>query len=158
MIARLVRHGIRFVPYGLRDFVRKIPLIAGLQRFLIRQLASEGEFDHTIDAGPARGLNLKISLPRDKEMWKGTYELRFVGEIVRNIKPGDVCFDIGGWSGYVAACMALAGASRVSIFEPMPDNLARIESLMRMNPNLSLDVHPYALGAMSGPAELTYLT
>ena len=118
---------IYFVPNCLRTKIKDVPILAALQRALIKFLAPKNQFVHQVDAGPAKGLKLLIRLPNDKNMWKGTYENEFCKRLHENVVQGDVCYDIGAFRGYTAGVLALAGASSVLAFEPMPENQQTIK-------------------------------
>ena len=94
-----------------------MPMLAGLQRWIVNFFLKDQEFTHTVDAGPAKGVNFPIKLPDDKGIWTGTYEQKFTQKIASLINEGDVCCDVGGWHGFVGAVMAVQGASEVHIFD-----------------------------------------
>jgi len=141
---------IFIIPVATRNVIRHIPGVAWAQRAFIRMLAPKQEFTHRIDAGPARGLNLLIRLPEDKAMWKGTYEAEFCKRLKAAVQPGDVCYDIGAFRGYMAGVFALAGASKVYAFEPMPKNQCTILKVVAMNPRLPLVLVPKAVADRVG--------
>ena len=97
-----------------------MPMLAGLQRWIVNFFLKDLEFTHTVDAGPAKGVNFPIKLPDDKGIWTGTYEQKFTQKIASLINEGDVCCDVGGWHGFVGAVMAVQGASAVHIFAHLP--------------------------------------
>ena len=134
----------------MRNQIRHVPGLAWAQRAFINLLAPKGEFAHRIDAGPARGLHFLIRLPQDKAMWKGTYELEFCERLKAAVRPGDVCYDIGAFRGYTAGVFALAGASKVYAFEPMPENQATIRKVVAMNPALPLELVAKAVADREG--------
>jgi FkbM family methyltransferase len=148
-----LRKSVALVPWRWRRAIKRIPLVAPLQRRLIEWMLEGREFIHTVDAGPARGLKCPIILPEDKGVWTGTYELEFSTAMSEAVRPGDVCLAIGGWRGFYAGVMALAGAKRVFIFEPLPANCTQIRKLIDLNPQLPLTLFEAAVGETSGPAE-----
>uniref|UniRef100_A0A7C2JYQ1 FkbM family methyltransferase n=1 Tax=Schlesneria paludicola TaxID=360056 RepID=A0A7C2JYQ1_9PLAN len=149
-----VSHSIRLVPWEVRASIKRIPLLAWCQRALLKHLLTDHEFVHRIDAGPAAGLLFPIVLPQDKGIWTGTYELSFVQAIAAAVDPGSICFDIGGWRGYVAGVMARAGASKVVIFEPLPANIERIRRMIELNAALAqFEVAECAVGDREGTAQ-----
>jgi hypothetical protein len=99
---------VNLLPAASRGWITRIPLLAACQRTLVRKYLKGHTFVHTINAGPANGLTMEITLPQHKAFWTGTFEPQFVGAIARMIRPDDVCYDIGGHRGYVAGVMALA--------------------------------------------------
>src|SRR5438874_12869499 len=131
-----LKKSVALVPWRLRGAIKSIPLVAPLQRWLLERLLEGHEFVHTVDAGPARGLNFPIKLPEDKGAWTGTYELEFSTALSQAVQPGDVCVDVGGWRGFYGGVMGLAGADRVLIFEPLPANCAQVQKLIELNPKL----------------------
>lgn len=131
---------IWIIPSSLRNVIRYIPILRNIQRFILKNISPKAEFMHQIDWGPAKGLNLLISLPHDKEMWKGTYEEGFCWRLGKAIQNGDICYDIGAFRGYTAGVMALAGADQVLSFEPMPKNQQKILQLIENNPKLPIQL------------------
>ena len=117
---------------------------------IISRFISDLPFVHKINAGPATGLQFEVMLPRDKAIWKGTYEHEFASDIARSITRGDVCYDVGGYRGYISGVMALAGATKVVVFEPLPANLHAIKRLQNLNPQFGIELLPFALGNVRG--------
>jgi hypothetical protein len=134
MISTLLQKAVSVVPWRMRGAIKHIPLVAPFQRWLVANFLSREEFVHRVDAGPARGLLYSVRLPQDKGVWTGTYETGFASAGASAVSPGDVCFDIGGWHGFYSGVMALAGATKVVVFEPLPANCARIRRLIDLNP------------------------
>lgn len=110
------------------------------------------EFNIQIKGGPAKGLVFPVKMPQDKQMWIGTWELDFAIALQEAIKPGFVCYDIGGYKGYYSGVMALHGASQVFVFEPMPQNAEKIRQLITQNPNLPIFLKEYAVSENEGKA------
>lgn len=146
--------GVNYIPYSLRPWIKNVPGIASLQRWLVARFLSDQSFVHTINGGPAAGLRFEVTLPLDKPVWAGVYEAEFTTTIVEHVKPGDICYDIGGYRGYISGAMALAGALRVFVFEPLPANQRALRRLCDLNPQLPIDVITVALGNIDGPALL----
>lgn len=152
MLRQLLQRSVNLVPWGLRSRIKDIPGLAHFQRWLVRRLIGAGEFEHTINAGPGAGLRVRISLPREKGLWTGTYENYFVGAIAAAVPRGGVCYDIGGFRGFVSGVLALQGAGRVVCFEPLPGNVEVIRGLMALNPTLPIELRCEAVGAADGEA------
>ena len=142
----ILRDSVNWLPHGVRHRIRHIPGIAALQRWLVNRVLSGEPFVHIINAGPAAGLRFEVTLPLDKAIWAGTYESDFAGAISRGVKRGDVCYDIGGYRGYMSGVMALAGAAKVLVFEPLPSNQHALRRLCDLNPRLTIDLKPVAVG------------
>ena len=132
-------------------------MIAHLQRWLLARFVGEAPFLHEINAGPGKGLRVMVALPADKGLWTGTYESHFVGAVAAAVRPNSVCFDIGGFHGFVSGVMALAGARRVVCFEPLPANLEVIHQLTQLNHPLPIEVRDHALGAADGQVTFTVM-
>jgi FkbM family methyltransferase len=96
-------------------------------------------------------------MPRDKLIWTGTWEKDLAEAVSATVRPGDVCLDVGSYRGFFAAVMAVAGASRVLCFEPLPANVSSLKELSELNPLLPLSVHGIALGATDGDAEFAIM-
>jgi FkbM family methyltransferase len=146
MVSKILHRTINIVPWRLRSVIRHVPLIAPFQRYLLSRLSPEEEFLHTIDAGPAKGLRYPVVLPQDKAIWIGNYEETFATAVKNRVRPGTICFDVGGYHGFFAGLMGLAGASTVITFEPFPPNRDYIQRVIRCNRELPIEVMPYALG------------
>ena len=146
--------GVNYIPYPLRPWIKNLPGIAGLQRWLVARFLSDQPFVHTINVGPAAGLRFEVTLPLDKPVWAGVFEPEFTSAIAEHVKPGDICYDIGGYRGYISGVMALAGAFRVFVFEPLPANQRAVRRLCELNPLLPIDLITLALGNIDGPAVL----
>ncbi|MDF1722295.1 MAG: FkbM family methyltransferase [Minwuia sp.] len=151
-LKRMLISSVNLLPWGIRDNIRKIPVVAGLQRWLVRNAMSGETFEHRINAGPASGLKMLLTLPEDKAYWTGTCELDVTTCLVGEMQKGAVCYDIGSHRGFIAGVMAINGASEVFCFEPNPDNIESIGQLTRLNPDLTLTVKQMAVGAEDGNA------
>ena len=57
----------------------------------------------------------------------------------------------------MAGVMALAGPTKVIMFEPLPVNQIALKRLCELNPNLPLEVMPFAIGNSDDAAQLTIL-
>src|SRR5579862_1597786 len=110
---KLLRASVNILPRAVRTWIKYMPGIAALQRWLVRKIISGEPFVHTLNGGPAAGLRFEVTLPLDKAIWAGTYEIEFAAAIALEVRNGSVCYDVGGYRGYMAGTMALAGASKV---------------------------------------------
>lgn len=151
-LKRVLISSVNLLPWGVRDNIRKIPLVAGLQRWLVRNAMSGETFEHTINAGPASGLRMRLRLPEDKLLWTGTWEQQITSCLANEVTPGAICYDIGSHRGFMAGVMAINGPAEVICFEPNPENVASIEELTALNPNLKLMIKQMAVGAQDGNA------
>jgi FkbM family methyltransferase len=158
MIKRLLRASVNLVPSAARGWIRHLPIVAATQRFVVNRFLSGESFVHLINSGPARGLRFEITLPQDKGFWTGTFEAEFAEAVARAVNRGDICYDIGGHRGYMTGVMALAGAKRVIIFEPLPANVAALEQLARLNPGLEFKIEAAAVGRSDGVARFKVMS
>ena len=141
-----LENSVNLLPWSIRNWIKHIPVVARIQRWVFARFLANRHFIHTINAGPAKGLKYPVSLPEDKAIWAGTYETKFANALVEAIQPGDVCYDIGGYRGFFSGVFALNGAKQVVIFEPLPDNVAQIQSLIKLNPELPFHLESIAVG------------
>jgi len=148
----LLRRSVNLLPARSRRWIRHIPLVALAQRWLVNNVISGEAFVHTINAGPARGLRFEVTLPEDKAIWAGIFEPEFSNALHDAVRIGDVCYDIGGYRGYMSGVFALAGASRVIVFEPLPANIVHLQRLRELNPALPLQIEELAVGKTDGQA------
>jgi FkbM family methyltransferase len=149
---------VEYLPISIKSTIKGIPVIKPLQAFLFNQFLKNEKFDAIISSGPAKGLNFPVTLPQDKLMWLGTWELDFAQTLKSFIKNGFVCYDIGGYKGYYAGIMALSGAKNVFIFEPMPSNADSIKQLIALNPILPIELHQIAISDTSGESEFKFMS
>jgi FkbM family methyltransferase len=151
-ISGLIQSALDIIPFKVRNQVKNIPGVKQFQAFVMEKYMNGKEITSVISGGPAKGLVFPVKLPQDKQMWIGTWELDFANALQENIKPGWVCFDIGGYKGYYAGVMALKGASDVIVFEPMPDNARKINKLIELNPSLPMRLQQVAVSDSTGEA------
>jgi FkbM family methyltransferase len=146
----LLRRSVNLLPIRSRGWIRHIPLLGFAQRWLVNNVISGEAFVHTINAGPARRLRFEVTLPEDKAIWAGMFEPEFSNALHNAVRIGDVCYDIGGYRGYMSGVFALAGASKVIVFEPLPANVAQLKRLRELNPALPLQIEELAVGKTDG--------
>lgn len=146
----ILQKSVNLIPVRARHWIKHLPGIAAGQRWLVKHLLSGKPFVHVINGGPAAGLHFEVTLPDDKAIWAGTFEPDFSCALRDAVRAGDVCYDIGGYRGYMSGVLALAGASRVITFEPLPDNISRLRRLRELNSNLPLQIEEIAIGRTDG--------
>lgn len=143
---KIVSTALSLIPFEARGKIKSIPGIAQLQRAIVTRALDGRAFDHKVDAGPAKGITFHITMPEDKGIWTGTYEIDFATRLAASITPGSVAYDIGSWHGFFAGVMAAQGASHVHVFEPLPANAERLRHLVALNPTKSIWLHETAVG------------
>jgi FkbM family methyltransferase len=149
----LIARSVDLIPWKMRAQIRKVPVVAYCQRWLLDRLMKGQEFDHVISAGPAKGLKFPVRLPDDKLFWTGTWEQSVTMAIAAVVRPGMICCDIGAHRGFVAGVMACAGGRPVYCIEPNPANIKRVMLLQRLNPQFDFRVIEAAIGARDEKAE-----
>lgn len=156
-MANVIERSINLIPWRARHWIKHIPLIAGLQRWVFQRLLSGREFLHIINAGPAKGLVYPISLPLDKAIWTGAYEQTLAQVASTAVNAGDVCYDIGAYRGFFTGVFALAGAVQVIAFEPFAENCDQLRLLIASNPQLPISCENIAIGSEDGTAEFNVM-
>ncbi len=146
MIEKLVN----IIPFRLRSYIKDIPVISYLQRLFFKHFYSNKKFLYVSNAGPSKGVKFLISLPEDKNIWTGTYELNFTNHLINNLKLGDVCYDIGGYKGFFSGVFAVNGASVVYLFEPLHENIKKIKEFLYYNPTLPIILNEVAISDKVG--------
>jgi len=146
MSSGFISRALRLVPFTVRDRIKTVPGVAHLQRALVMRTLNGREFEHRVDAGPAKGITFLVRMPEDKGIWTGTYEMKFARYLAASVTPGTVAYDIGSWHGFFAGVMAAQGASAVHVFEPLPANVKRIRWLVALNPDRPINLHVCAIG------------
>jgi len=141
----------------MRHWIKRIPVIAPAQRWLVDRALSGAPFVHTISTGPAAGLRFEIMLPDDKAIWTGMFETEFSTALRNGTRPGDICYDIGSYRGYMSGVMALAGARQVVAFEPLPGNIAALHKFVSLNATLPIQVQEIAVGNSDGEVQFSVM-
>lgn len=149
---KILQKLIGVLPLWLRKRIKDIPILKQLQGALVKKYLDHSEFDAVISAGPAKGLHFPVRMPDDKLMFIGTWEIDFSNALSSAVQRGWVCYDVGGYKGYYAGIMALRGASKVYVFEPMPENIHRIERLIELNSRLPVQLIKAAVSDEDGSA------
>jgi FkbM family methyltransferase len=150
----LLHKSVNLLPMRWRRWIKHVPGVAALQRRVVERYLTQAPFVHTIRGGAADGLRFEVTLPLDKAVWLGLYEEQFASALRAAVARGDVCYDIGGYRGYMTGVMALAGAGAVYTFEPLPGNRRALERLRALNPALPVTIVPAAIGDTDGEARL----
>lgn len=150
MFRKFLQRSIKHIPWRLRIRIKRLPLVSRWQRYLLAEYVEGTEFVHTVDAGPAAGLKYPLTLPADKGIWVGTYELEFAARLAESVEPRCICADIGAWRGFFSGVMGLAKARKVYAFEPSPTNCMQIRKMIALNPGLPLQLFEAAVGETTG--------
>jgi FkbM family methyltransferase len=109
-----------------------------LARSIVNRLAGNRLRRVRVLGGPSRGARLLLNLQLEKAYWLGRYERDVQDILAREIRAGDVFFDVGANIGFFAVLAARRGA-RVVAVEPATANADRIRSNAALN-RLDIDV------------------
>ncbi len=143
----------RAIPERVRRAARHIPLLnRSIQRFLDQQ-APPGATVITVAGGVLRGARLELDLMSEREYWLGSYERQFPLAVRHFCKPGMTIYDVGANIGYTSLMFArIVGVQGcVYAFEPLPANIARLRTHMRLNLDLAhVQVIPSAVSDQEG--------
>lgn len=157
MLRSFLQSASNLIPYRLRSCIRHIPGLKQLQQHLMQTHLDGVCFEHRIKGGPADGLVYPVELPQDKQIWLGNYEQSFSETLASAVRPGDICFDIGGYRGFFSGVMVCQKAASVAVFEPLPSNQAQIKKMMALNPAFPFSLFPYALADEAGDTTFTVM-
>ena len=117
-------------------------------RFLSRKLG----LGTTIRTGLGRGLVFEPSLSHIL----GVYEWHVQREIAKRLKEGDLFFDVGAHHGFfcLMAARLVGQRGRVVGFEPSPQNVQILKSLVEQNRLTNVEIRGVAVSDMDGFADL----
>lgn len=101
--------------------------------------------------GPLKGKRW-ISGSFNHGCWLGSYEASKQKELIRLIRPGMVCWDIGANVGFYTLLLAelVGNTGKVFAFEPLPRNLELLRRHVQMNKYHNVRILPCALGDFDG--------
>lgn len=110
---------IPFLGFALRWFARRYP---------------EGSVV-TIKNGHLAGYKWRRSHKYLTSYWLGTFELPIQNCLVRELKPGDIFYDIGANAGFFSllGSKCVGDKGHVFAFEPLPENIETVKSQFELN-------------------------
>ncbi|MHC4122149.1 MAG: FkbM family methyltransferase [Planctomycetota bacterium] len=132
----------------------RIPFIGDCLRRFAR-LYREGSVV-SIKSGYLAGYKWKRSHRYLSGYWLGSYELSVQKCLVRELKPGDIFFDIGANAGF----FSLLGSKQVGeeghvfAFEPLPENFKAVKTQLEVNNMLNCTVVETAVSDFVGEIRL----
>jgi FkbM family methyltransferase len=102
--------------------------------------------------GALRGARLFVDLASEKYYWLGTHEPRVQALLQREMRAGDVAWDIGAHIGFFTVLMARRAGpdGRVYAFEPVDRNAVRLEENVEANALHNVVICPAAVGDTNG--------
>lgn len=99
-------------------------------------------------------LSFRTTTPKEVRLAKAMESDELLADLMSELRPEDVFFDVGAAVGYITCTAALvADGADVFAFEPHPENAARIRENLRLN-GLEAVVEERALSSESGEFEL----
>lgn len=133
-----------------RRIVRS-PIGLPLRRALAAD-APDGPDAVEVLGGALRGARLYVDMATEKHYWLGTHEPLVQAVLQRQVRAGDVVWDIGAHVGFFTVLMARQAGSegRVYAFEPVDRNAVRLEENIDANGLHNVVICPAAVGDVSG--------
>ncbi|MCH9647232.1 MAG: FkbM family methyltransferase [Deltaproteobacteria bacterium] len=107
---------------------------------------------HRVLSGPLRGARFTGGLAQRL----GVYELPAQETMVRHLRPGGVCYDIGGHNGYMSllAARIVGPKGRVFTFEPVEANRRLLELALEQNGCQQVSLESFAVASETGHSTL----
>jgi FkbM family methyltransferase len=135
---------------NIMGLVRQMPLLGPSLRWLVRQYP-EGSIV-TIRSGAAKGLKWKRSHNYDPGVWLGSHEPMVQHALKRNLRPGDVFYDVGANAGFFSALAAsiVGSEGAVVAVEPHPLNVKSIAAQFDVNGFKNVTLIPKAISSEEG--------
>src|SRR2546426_7239159 len=144
-----------FLPLGVRLWILKNcrrPLLWTLFRLESSRLT-------VVRAGPRFcRYPLWVVWQASTELALGTYEAVVAEALRQQLRPGDLCLDVGAHMGYHAVLMArLVGKEGMVVaFEPFPNSFEVLRKNTAMNGLANVKIEPMALADRDGILSLTF--
>ncbi len=135
------------------SFCGRIPLLGASLRRIARRYPENSVT--TIRNGHLAGYRWRRSHRYVSGYWLGIYELPIQECLVRELKPGDVFYDIGANAGFFtllgSKCVGPRG--RVFSFEPLPENIRSVRAQLQLNDAANCEVVDAAVADRAGTVE-----
>ena len=105
---------------------------------------------------PGVTVSVRANQQIERWMWAGAYEKELVSLLKKRLKPGMTFLDLGANIGYfsVIAAALVKDKGHVHAFEPMPQNLTRLQK--NLAPFPWAVAQPYAVGNVTGEVPIHY--
>jgi FkbM family methyltransferase len=106
----------------------------------------------TVEAGPARGIELLVDPRFDAKSWLGELEPELQERLSALVRPGSVVWDVGAHRGFFTLLLArLVGeGGRVVAFEPDEQSLVSLRAAIERNDADNVTVRPVAVWSSTG--------
>lgn len=120
---------------------------SGWLRGVLNKTVPPGLSVVTISGGPLKGKKILLDMKNEKSRWLGTYEPELVSAIEKLVEPGMTIYDVGANIGYVSMLLSKAAGEqgKVLAFEPLPENVSRIQHNVQLNSLSNIRVYEYAV-------------
>ena len=127
-----------------------IPVVAPILRWYARRY-EEGSIVR-IARGYASGMKWKRHHRYVNGYWTGVYEIGLQQALARELKKGDVFYDLGANAGFFSllAAKLIGPQGRVFAFEPLPENIESIKEQIIINSLDFCELIPKAVSDRSG--------
>lgn len=99
-------------------------------------------------------ISIDTQYPIERKLLSGMYDRDVTETILREVKPGDICLDIGANVGVMTFAMVKAGAAQVLAFEPGPLVRGRLRDNLAFNPDVQKKVEIHGVGLDQIPGTL----
>lgn len=146
------------VMVDLRERVKHLPVVGPvLYRSYMRMFRGDGRVE-TIAAGPLAGFKYCwFTRTGNPAYLSGTYELGLQQALCRELKPGDVFFDVGANAGFFSllAARLVGPRGKVVAFEPHPETARQIRRQVRLNRLTNVATIVAAVSDVVGKAKFT---
>lgn len=131
----------------------RIPVLGASLRRIARRYP-EGSVV-TIRTGHLAGCRWRRSHRYVSGYWLGIYELPIQECLVRELKPGDVFYDIGANAGFftLLGSKRVGPQGRVFSFEPLPENIGSVRAQLQLNDVANCEVVDAAVADRAGNVE-----
>lgn len=112
-----------------------------------------------VERGPAKGCEILLPVPSELavNIAAGGYETCSIRLIEALVRPGDICYDIGGHYGYYSLVLAtLSKQGHVHCFEPVTELAERIGRSIVASKLPNVSVHATALAGEVGQMQFRF--
>lgn len=121
----------------------------GILKSLRRAVLPSGTACRRIPLGLARGLRFNVDFHYDTAFYFGQYERELNGAFRALVRPGDRCFDVGGYRGWTGLAMARLAGAAVVVFESNAPNVEVIRANAARN-GMEVTVEHVLVGGRDG--------
>jgi len=158
IILKIAALAARFLPARAKAQLYRNPKLASKIRNTLNASAPRGLTETWVAGGLIQGLLLNLDLQTEKDYWLGTYEIELQTAIKKYCRPGMVIYDVGANIGYVSLIFAkqVGEKGKVIAFEPLPENLQRLQKNITLN-GLGSRITCVQAAVVDKPGSITFL-